>query len=49
MRRPPEHFLATGLGLDTMAPEQRDAAIDGFITSVLMTSPTDRPSETGAP
>jgi AcrR family transcriptional regulator len=42
-------FLATGLGLDTMAPEQRDAAIDGFITSVLMTSPTDRPAETGAP
>jgi AcrR family transcriptional regulator len=42
-------FLSTGLGLDTMPQEQRDAAIDGFITSVLLASPAGRGSETGAP
>jgi AcrR family transcriptional regulator len=42
-------FLSTGLGLDTMPPEQRDAAIDGFITSVLMAAPPERGSDTGAP
>lgn len=35
-------FLASGLGLDTMPREQRDAAIDGFITSVMLARPADR-------
>jgi len=35
-------FLAAGLGLDTMPPAQLDAAIDGFITSVLLARPADR-------
>jgi len=34
-------FLASGLGLDTMPSEQRDAAIDGFITSVMLARPAD--------
>jgi AcrR family transcriptional regulator len=42
-------FLATGLGLDTMPPEQLDAAIDGFITSVLLAPSGGRPPGTGAP
>ena len=42
-------FLASGLGLDTMPQEQLDAAIDGFITSVLLAPPGGRPPETGAP
>lgn len=42
-------FLADGLGLDTMPPEQRDAAIDTFITSVLLPAPSERSGETGAP
>lgn len=42
-------FLATGLGLDTMPSELLDAAIDGFITSVLLATPGGRGSDTGAP
>lgn len=34
-------FLAAGLGLDTMTSEQRDVAIDGFITSVMLARPAD--------
>lgn len=42
-------FLASGLGLDTMPQEQLDAALDGFITSVLFAAPGGRPPGTGAP
>jgi AcrR family transcriptional regulator len=41
-------FLADGLGLDTMPTEQRDDAIDAFITSALLPSPSERAGETGA-
>jgi len=35
-------FPSTGFGLDTMPLEQRDAAIDGFITAVMLARPVDR-------
>ncbi len=35
-------FLSTGFGLDAIPLGQRDAAIDGFITSVMLARPADR-------
>jgi TetR/AcrR family transcriptional regulator, repressor for neighboring sulfatase len=34
-------FLADGLGLDTMPPEQLDGAIDGFIMALMQAGPAD--------